>query len=161
MPFYDPLFLFFGRLLEPFGYSDGITACKLQLVYLHWTVWLAFAAAAWLVYRRARKNPRFPWKTLPLFVWIIMMVYCAIVGWTCFNDRFFSHYMLYWPPHLRLQSMLRSAFIVGVPTALLYLMASPSRKDLRSNWAPYAFLFFVFHAAATVVYLLCPFVATE
>jgi len=153
--------MFFGKLLEPHGYSSGITARKLQLVYVHWTVWIAFLGVGWLVCRRAAKNPAFPKSIFPKPALIFISIYCLIAGFFFFNEIGFTHYMFFWPVHLRFQSMLWSLSVVAVPTAAIYLIVSILRHDFRSHLASFACLFLVFHAATTVIYLLCPFWVTE
>ena len=161
MPYYDPLFVFFGKLLEPLGCPHGTTARKLQLVYVHWTVWVAFLGVGWLVYRRAAKDPSFPKSVFPKPALIFMSVYCLIAGVLFFNRIGLTHYMFFWPIRLRLQSMLWSIFVVAAPTTLIYLIVSVRRHDFRSHLASSVCLFLVFHAATTLIYVLCPFVAIE
>lgn len=158
---YDPVFRFFGRFFEPLGYSGGIISRKLQLVYVHWTIWIAFLGATWLVYRRSINNPKFPKSVLPIPALIAMSIYSLVAGFTFFNKGFFSHYMFHWPVYMRFQSMLWSLLVVAMPMGLIYLIVSIIRKDFLGQLLPFTFMFFVFHAATTVVYLLCPFVAVE
>jgi hypothetical protein len=134
---------------------------KLQLVYIHWTVLVAFLVVSVLavaVLIRHRGELR---RIMRSWVVACLVLYSAGAGLFFFNSLFFSHAMLAWPSRMFVLSMLRSAVVSVAPIWLLYVMDAANREMAAIPMRVYLALIPILHSVMAVLYLSNPHCAIE